>query len=302
MNGYSAGAGYDLATGLGSVNAYALTLGWAGAATAPSIVSLSPNPMTGSASSQSLTINGAGFVAGTGLKVTVGATSYLPSQVSGAQLVVNVNVGTAAQTLAVQVTNPNGLASNTVNLTVNAPVVPPAITTLGPSPMTGSDSGQLLTINGSGFLPGLKLLIGATTILASQLSTLTATELQVNVITGLTAHTYAVQVVNSNGGTSNSVNFQVTAPPVPAITSLGPNPLTGSTLTQTLTVTGTNFQSGAGLKVTVGSASYSGSSVTFVSTTQLKVTVAVAAGAKSLGVQVTNPSGEISNTATLTVH
>ena len=68
MNGYSAGAGYDLATGLGSVDANALVTNWGGTAAGPSIASLSPNPMTGSAASQTLTINGAGFVAGSGLR------------------------------------------------------------------------------------------------------------------------------------------------------------------------------------------------------------------------------------------
>ena len=304
MDGYSAGVGYDLATGLGSVNAYALVTNWGGTPSGPSVVSLSPNPMTGSTSNQSLTINGAGFVAGSSLKVTVGTASYQGSQigfVSSSQLVVSVNVGASAQTLTVQVTNPNGQATNTASLTVNAPIVAPAITTLNPNPMTGSNSGQTLTINGSGFLPGLKLLIGSTTILASQLVTQTAAELQMNIITGFTAHTYAVQVVNANGGTSNSVNFQVNAPPVPAVTSMTPNPMTGSAAVQTLTINGANFQSGSGLKVTVGSATYSGSQVSFVSASQLKVTVAVAAGAKTLGVQVTNPSGQVSNTASLTV-
>jgi hypothetical protein len=273
-------------------------------AVAPAIASLTPNPMTGSASSQNLTINGSGFAAGSGLKAAVGAVTYSGSQisfVSSSQLVVSVNVGVGAQILSVKVTNPNGQASNAVNLTVNAPVVAPAITTLNPNPMTGSNSGQTLTINGSGFLPGLRLSIGSTAITASQLASLTPTQLQVNIVTGLTTHTYAVQVVNSNGGASNSVNFQVNAPPVPTITSLTPNPMTGSAAAQVLTINGTNFQSGTGLKVTVGSSSYSGSQVTFVSASQLKVTVAVAAGAKSLAVQVTNPSGEVSNAATLTV-
>jgi hypothetical protein len=274
------------------------------ATSAPAIATLSPNPMTGSAASQNLTINGAGFVAGSGLKVTVGATAYQGSQVtfvSGSQLVVGVNVGSSAQSLAVQVTNPNGQASNSVSLTVNAATAAPAITTLSPNPMTGSNSAQTLTINGTGFLSGLKLLIGSTTITANQLALLTPTELQVNIVTGLTTHTYAVQVVNSNGGASNSVNLQVSAPPAPTIASLTPNPMTGSTAAQVLTVNGTNFQSGTGLKVTVGSALYTGSQVVFVSASQLKVTVNVAAGAKTLAVQVTNPSGQVSNAMSLTV-
>jgi hypothetical protein len=270
----------------------------------PAIVSLNPNPMTALNSVQLLTINGSGFVFGSGLKATVGGTAYQGSQVSfvnSSELLVSVNVGASAQGLAVRVTNPNGQVSNSVSLTVNAPTPPPAIATISPNPMTGSNSGQTLTINGSGFLPGLKLSIGGTAITANQLATLTPTALQVNVITGLTAHTYAVQVVNANGLMSNTVNLQVNAPPAPAIASLTPNPLSGATAAQVLTVNGTNFQSGAGLRVTVGSAVYTGSQVDFVSASQLKVTVAIPSGSKTLAVVVTNPSGEVSNAASLTV-
>ena len=304
MTGYSAGAGYDLATGLGSVDANALVTKWGGTSASPTITALSPNPMTGLATAQTLTIAGSGFVSG-GLKVTVGSIALTGSQVSfvsSSQLTVSVNVGTAAQSLPVQVTNSNGQSTNSFNLTVTAPVTAPAIGSLSPNPMTASNSVQSLTINGSGFLTGLKLIVGATTISSAQLASVTATQIQVNVITGLTPATYPVQVVNSNGGASNTVNLQVIAPVVPTITSLTPNPLAGQTAAQTLTVNGTNFQSGTGLKVTVGSTSYTGSQVTFVSASQLRVTVAIAAGAKTLAVQVTDPSGTVSNTSSLTVH
>src|SRR5208337_1697221 len=129
MKGYSAGAGYDLATGLGSVDANALVTAWGGATAAgPSIVSLSPNPMTGSASSQTLIVNGSGFVSGSGLTVTVGTVTYQGSAVSfvsSSQLSVSVNVGTAAQSLSVKVTVPAGKTSNLVTLTVTAPSTPP---------------------------------------------------------------------------------------------------------------------------------------------------------------------------------
>jgi len=280
-------------------NSVSLTVN--GPGTAPAISSLSPNPMTGSSSAQTLTINGSGFVSGSGLKVTVGGTAYLASFGSSSRLTVSVAVGASAQTLAVQVTNPNGQVSNSVSLTVNAPVAAPVITSLNPNPMTGSNSPQTLTINGSGFAPGLKLSIGGTTITATQLAALTPTQLQVSIITGFTTYTYAVQVVNANGGVSNVVNFQVNAPPAPTIASLTPNPLSGSTAAQVLTVNGSNFQSGTGLKVSVGSAVYAGSQVSFVSASQLKVTVDIPAGAKTLAVQVTNPSGQVSNAASLTV-
>jgi subtilase family serine protease len=275
-------------------------------ATPPVIAALSPNSMAGSNSVQTLTVLGTGFVAGAGIKVTVGGIVYQGPEISSASstlLAVSVNVGASAQSLPVQVTNPNGQTSNSATLTVTAPVVAPVVSSVSPNPMTGSNSSQTLTINGSGFQPGLKLLIGGTSIIASELAVLTTTELQVNVITGLATHTYPVQVLNSNGGASNVVNFQVNAPPVPAITTLTPNPLTHSATPQVLAINGTNFQSGAGLKVTVGSTSYSGSQVTVVSASQLKVAVTVtSASPATLAVQVANPSGEVSNSESLAVH
>jgi hypothetical protein len=187
-----------------------------------------------------------------------------------------------------------------VNLPVTAPSAAPVITNLNPNPMTGSNSPQTLTINGSGFQPGVKLLIGGLVVSSNELALLTPTELQLSIITGLSTYTLPVQVVNPNGGSSSTVNFQVNAPP--AIASLTPNPLTHSTAAQVLTVNGANFQPGAGLKVTVGATSYSGSQVTFVSASQLNVTVTMASAATApLAVQVTNPNGGVSNTASLTV-
>jgi hypothetical protein len=158
-----------------------------------------------------------------------------------------------------------------------------------------------VTVNGSGFLPGLKLSIGGTPFSSSQLALLTATELQVSLVTSLSTHTYPLQVLNSNGEVSNIVNLQVNAPPIPTITSLSPNPLTHSAAAQVLTINGSNFQSGAGLVVTVGSTPYSGSQVTFVSASQLKVTLTLASSSASLAVQVTNPSTAVSNSEPLTV-
>jgi hypothetical protein len=167
--------------------------------------------------------------------------------------------------------------------------------------MTGSNSPQTLTVTGTGFQPGLQLSIGGSLITANQLAVLTPTQLQINVVTGLSAYVYAVQVVSAGGQVSNSVNLQVNAPPVPAIASLTPNPLIHSKATQVLTVNGTNFQSGAGLIVTVGNTSYSGSQVMFVSASQLEVAVTAVSPSPSLAVQVTNPSGQVSNSAPLTV-
>ncbi len=173
------------------------------------------------------------------------------------------------------------------------------IASVSPNPITGSNFAQTLTIVGSGFLPGLKLTIGGSSIMSSQLKLASSTQLQVSIVTGLGAHTYAVQVLNSNGAISNVVNLQVNAALAPTIASLAPNPIAHATGTQSLTVNGTNFQSGAGLKVTVGNTSYTGSQVVFVGPTQLKVTVAVPFISAGLPVQVSNPSGAVSNPVSL---
>ena len=305
LKGYSAGAGFDLATGWGSVDAYALAANWGGTPAAPTVTSLSPNPIAASASAQNLSINGAGFAAGSGLQVIIGANTYSGTQVAfknSSLLVVAIATGAAAQTLAVHVVNPGGQSSNAVNLQVSAPPVSPAIGSLSPNPMTGSNSGQILTIAGSGFQPGLNLRIGTTAIASTQLASLSATQIQVNLIVGFTTRTYPVQVINPNGQVSNTVNFQVNAPVAPSIASLTPNPLTGSNAAQTLTLNGANFQTGRGTGVTVGSTLYQGSQVTVVSATRILVSVAVPAGSRTLAVQVTNPNGQVSNGASLTVH
>jgi subtilase family serine protease len=300
VTGYSAGPGYDPATGLGSVDAYALARGWGGAQVGPGITSLSPNPMKGSNTAQALTINGTGFVAG--LSIKVGTVTYGPSQltsVSGTKVVLNVTVGTAAQNLAIEAINITGPASNTATLQVTGP--PPAISALSPNPMTGSNNGQVLTITGTGFQSGLTLQIGSTTLTGSQLMSVTATGIRVDLVVGLTTRAFAVTVKNPDGQVSGSVNVQVNAPPAPFLTSLNPSQMTGANTAQILTINGSNFQSGAGLAVLVGAANYTGSQVTFLSSSQIKVSVVTSVGAKTLNVRVTNPSGMASNLVTLTV-
>ncbi len=285
---------------------------------APAITSLSPNPITGSASTATLAINGTGFTAGTGLKVvlTSGSTTvtYQGAQitsVSATQIQVVVSPGTAAQNWTVMVVNPNGQASNGVSLQVTAPAAP-AITSISPNPMTGSNAYQILTINGTGFsaATGWKVVLsgGGTTVTlpASQISVTSTTQILAQVNVGTTAQTWSVQVVNPSGVASNAASLTVTAPAaVPTITSLAPNPMTKSATAQTLTVNGTGFQSGSGLTVKLTSGgvliTVPGSAIKFVSSSQLTMPVIVGASARTYSVTVENPNGQISNAVNLTV-
>jgi len=315
MNGYSAGAGYDLATGWGSVDAYSLASRWSNVMAPPTIVSLSPNPMTGSSASQTLTINGSGFQSG--LKVLLsypGSTSTLQgtqiASVTASQIQLPVNVGTTVRTWSVQVVNSNNQASNAASLQVVAPVVAPAITSLNPNPMTGSNSNQILTVTGGGFQSGsgLKVLVSYTgysaTIQGAQLAYLSAAQIQVLINVGTMARTWSVQVVNPNGQATSVASLQVVAPPAaPVIASVSPNPMTGSNSNQTLTINGSGFQSGSGLRVLVGFAGYTamGSQVKWVSGSQITASINVGTGARSWLVEVINPNGQASNVAAFQV-
>jgi hypothetical protein len=275
----------------------------------PAIASLSPNPMTGSASNQTLTINGSGFLAGATVSLTYSGGSVVNpvvTSLSATQIAATVNVGATARTWTVQVTNPGGAASNSATLTVTAPTAaPPAIASLSPNPMTGSASNQTLTINGSGFAAGATVSLTYTggSVVNPVVASLSATQIAATVNVGATARTWTVQVTNPGGAASNSATLTVTAPAAapPAIASLSPNPMTGSASNQTLTINGSGFAAGATVSLTYSGGSVVNPVVTSLSATQIAATVNVGATARTWTVQVTNPGGAASNSATLTV-
>lgn len=316
MNGYGAGVGYDLATGLGSVNAFTLAYNWsARPPSGPAIGSLNPNPMTGSTGAQTLTITGSGFL--TGAKVTAsypgGSSTLAATYVSATQLRATINTGTTARTWSITVANPTGPASYAASLSVVAPVVPPVVSSVTPNPMTGSTANQIITIKGSGFLSGtgLRVVVGytgstATTLSGGQIAFVDSTQILALINVGTTARTWTVQVVNPNGLASGNASLQVVAPPPPpVIASLTPNPMTRSAAAQTLTINGSGFQTGSALRVvltTTGSSStLQGAAITSASASQIKVTVNAGTTVRTWTVQVVNPNGTASNSATLTV-
>jgi subtilase family serine protease len=321
MAGWSAAANYDLASGLGSVNAYNMVMNWPASALAagPSIGSLTPNPMTGSASPQTLTIGGSGFQSGLKVLLATGGTTatYQGSailSVSATQIQVSVNVGTAAANWTVQVLNSNGQSSAAASLMVNAPIVAPVLSSLNPNPMTGSNAAQTLTLNGSGFKSGSGLQVqftsgsSTTTIQSNQINFVSSMELQVSIIVGTTATSYSVKVVNPGGAASAAITLQVNAPPqtaAPVITSLSPGSFPASNSLQLLVIRGTGFQNGSGLKVLIGSGGtttpVSPSQIFFISSTQLYVFLDLGTAARTVTVQVVDPSGAASNTVSLPV-
>jgi hypothetical protein len=211
------------------------------------------------------------------------------------------------------VANPTGPASNAASLSVTAPPAAPVVGSLTPNPMTGSTANQIVIINGSGFVSGtgLRVVVGyaggsPTTLSVGQIAFVGSTQVLALINVGTTARTWTVQVINPNGLASNNGSLQVVAPPpTPAIASLTPNPMSRSTASQILTINGSGFQTGTGLRVVL---SYSGFSTTLqgiaiqsASASQIKVAVNVGAAARTWTVQVVNPNGTASNSAMLTM-
>jgi hypothetical protein len=302
MTGYNATPGYDLASGLGSVDAYALALKWSNGPAPLSITSLSPNPITVSASNQTLTINGTGFVTGDTVKVSyTGFSGTLTiTSLTANQILATINTGTTAKVWTVQVAPSSGAVSNSANLTVNAPATIPAITSLSPNPTTGSTSNQTLTITGTGFVTGdtVQATYAGGPVSTLQILSVSAMQIQASIVTGTTARMWTVKVVNANNVASNAVGLTVTAPAAPTtpiITSV--SAVTATNTNQIVTITGTGFTSK--VQAVIG---YNGSGYYFpvISSTATQIQVLFDPGTtpRLWEVEVIDSNGAISNVAT----
>jgi len=201
------------------------------------------------------------------------------------------------------VTNSSGAVSNIASLTVNAAATStPAITSLSPNQMTGSNSSQTLTIAGTGFAVGDSVQVtfsggGITTL---QILSLSATQIQASIVTGAISRTWAVTVVNANNVASNSAVLLVFPPPpptTPVITAV--SSLKAANTTQTLTIAGTGFTPGNSLKVIVGYNGYGYYYPVITATaTQIQVQIDPGTVARTWEVEVIDSNGAISNVAT----
>ena len=256
------------------------------APTVPTIISLTPNsgPTTGGTL---ITITGTNFAATDTVRVG-GTLATGTTLLSATQLRATTPAGTAGAR-DVSVTNTSG-ASATATGAFTYAVSAPTVTSISPTsgPTAG---GTVITVNGTNFVSGATITVGGTA--ATGVTFVSATQLR-GTTPAKAAGAYTVQVRNPDGQTANAAtSFTYTAStPAPTATSVSPTsgPTTGGTV---ITVTGTNFVSGA--TITVGGTPATG--VTFVSATQLRAnTPAKAAG--GYAVQVVNPNGQSANTPT----
>jgi peptidoglycan/xylan/chitin deacetylase (PgdA/CDA1 family) len=260
----------------------------------PQISGLAPQFATVGSPAFTLSVSGSNFVSGA--KVRWNGSDRTTAFVSATQLQANILAAdlAAAGMIPVTVLNPNGAVSNAVNFEVR--VLPPSVADLSPSVVTAGAPAFTLGVYGTNFLSGAKVRWNG----ADRVTTfVSATQLQASIPAAdvATPGTRPVTVLNPDGGLSNAVNFAVWGP-APTVTSLSPSYATAGSPAFTLSVSGTNFVSGAKVR-------WNGSdrTTTFVSATQLRASVTAAdiATVGTASVTVANPDGGVSNPMTFEV-
>ena len=267
---------------------------------APVLVSTTPVSATIGGAAFTLTVNGSSFVNGSVVKFN--DSDRTTTFVSSTQLTAGLTAADLTQAGAFPVTvfnpAPAGGTSTAVDFTVNN--TQPVVSGVSPANITVGGAAFSLTIDGTGFVSGSLVRLGGgdrTTVFVSttQLTAqITAADIQA---TG----TFAITVFNPTpgGGTSAAVDLHVNNP-VPVLASLSPANKAAGGDAFTLTVTGTDFVSGAVVRLNGNSRP-----TTFVSTTQLTAEISVAniSTVGALAVTVLNPApgGGISNSLNLTV-
>jgi hypothetical protein len=230
-------------------------------------------------------IAGANFVAGAKVGVSgSGISSVVTTFVDSARLRATVAVGSAATTgpRSVTVTNPDAgvtVRSGALAVVDPAPAAPVTITALSPRRLGQNASWRTVTVTGTGFLPTTVVSIGGTGVTVKSRTYVSATKLTLMVSVDPTASVgdRAVTATNEDGGVSTlAAGFTVTSAPV--IASLSPSVLPRGRTT-TVVISGANFASG--VSVTISGAGINSIATTRLDAVQLRVAVAVAAGAST---------------------
>lgn len=247
---------------------WAAAVSVAGAAPAPAITGLGPNPIDAGGPYFPLTITGSGFVNGSVAHwgPILLSTSW---QNRSDQLVAQISpdLRLIANNYFLTVTNPDGKVSNQFAITVS-----PVLSSITPYAAVAGGGPADVTIKGIGFQPNLVLLLsssaGPVTIVPRVIDsgTMTAT---IPAVALAEARTAAVQIVDSvYGGSSGLLVFEIRGAPV--ITGASPNPIDAGGPYFLLNISGSGFAPTAavhwpGLATPLGT--------TYISPTQLQAAI-----------------------------
>lgn len=210
---------------------------------APTISSLSPSSATAGDPGFTLSIVGTNFEVGA--TVDFGGTNHTADVVFTDAEHLSIAVGASeiatAGTKSVTVTTLGG-TSGAADFTVNNPV--PSISTLTPASKTKGEAGFTLAIDGSNFVSGATVKFGATDHAGTVNGAGTQVTAAIDASEIASAGTITVKVANVGSADSNGLSFTVNNP-TPSISALTPSSATAGGAAFSLSITGTNFVSGA---------------------------------------------------------
>lgn len=268
----------------------------------PSISSVSPSSPTVSNSDQNVQVSGSNFQ--NGMTVTIFFPGGGSGILSGTQLqnitptsfrmVATLNI---VGTYGIRINNPSGLQSSTFNFQTQAAA--PSISSISPSGVCAQSGDRNFTVSGSNFVSGLTVTAffpggGSATVSGTQIQNVTSTSFTMTVTLNVIG-TYNFRV-NNPGGSQSSQFPYTTQNCNPNISSINPSSPTVSNNDQTVSVAGSNFQSG--LTVTVffpggGSGTLQGSQIQFNSSGSFNMIVTLNIVGQ-YQIRVNNPNGTTS--------
>ncbi len=186
--------------------------------------------------------------------------------------------------------------------------VTPSITGVSPNPVTGSNTQQPFTVNGNNFVSGcnvtLRDLSSGEVFANRAIGSFSANQIVINPIFTTAAHSWSVEVINPGGASSGQFNFSVLAPVVtPSVTSVSPNPVTGSNTQQPFTINGNSFVSGCNvtLRDLATGEVFPNRAIGSFSANQIVINPIFTTAAHNWSVEVINPSGASSGQFSFTV-
>jgi Divergent InlB B-repeat domain/WD40-like Beta Propeller Repeat len=242
----------------------------------PIIKSISPTETQAGEPTFNLTVAGKGFTPSSSVmwsSETASATLVSTYDPNTGELVAQVPasyIESPGQAyISVSTPQPGGGVTSSLTFTINPnPSAVPAITGLSPGAVAAGSSGLTLTINGKNFVAKSVVLVNGN---ARSTSFSNSTTLQATITGGDvgTAGTLQVSVFNPppDGGSSNAFGFDVDNP-VPSLASLSPTTALAGSVSASLVLTGTNYNSqsvvlvnGAPRTTTFGSATQLGATL-----------------------------------------
>jgi len=254
---------------------------------APTVTSSSPSSAD-QGGTLNVTIKGSNFESGVtasfGSGVKVSSTTFVSATELSASITVESGAATGGRTITV--TNPDAsTASLTSGFTVNGA---PTITSTSPSSRGQGAASQEITVKGTNFESGASLSFGSgVTVNSTTFKTSTEVTANVTIESGASTGPRTVTLTNPDATTASlSSGFTVNA--APSVEATAPSSRGQGASSQSITVSGTNFASGAAV-------SFSGTgikvnSTTFKSSTELtaNITIESSAATGARTVTVTN--------------